>query len=211
MQHLHSDFLCFVYFDELSVKSFNHIMLRRKFRCCQNDFYNSNLTNRLNDNVFFCEKGFKEVTFLAMIWLSFDLVWGFVIGNGSIHAKCVSVEDSFIFILTFTFQSANAFIISSWQLQKYKLMQRCIDMTKDDPGYYSGWSYQVHRLGCPDVQIVRYTHTCHYHPSTTCCLQNQFLDYIHLELDWSSSWSFAQCVFWVLSCFFMKMSDMHSA
>ena len=165
------------------------------------------MTKRFNDDVFY-EKCFKEVTFLAMIWLSFDLVWGFVIGNGSIHAKCVSVEDSFIFILTFTFQSSNAFIICSWQLQKYKLMQRCIDITKDDPGYYSGWSYQVHRLGCPDVQIVRYTHTCHYHPSTTCCLQNQFLDYIHLKLHWSSSWSFAQCVLCV-ACFYMKMSDVH--
>ena len=58
--------------------------------------------------------------------------------------KYVSVEDSFILILTFTFQPVFAFIISTWQLQKYKLMmQRCITVIEDDPCYNSGWSYQI--------------------------------------------------------------------
>ena len=150
---------------------------------------------------------------MILIWLSLESVQGCAICNGSLHAKiCVSWRQLHL--------NTHLHLPSSLCIHYFHLTAAKVQA--DDAKmhwYYWGWSLLQLRmilsntwLSCPDVQIVRYTHTCHYTTTspTTCCLQNQFLDYIHLKLDWSSSWSFAQCVLCV-ACFFMKMSDMHQA
>ena len=101
---------------------------------------------------------------MILIWLSLESVQGCAICNGSLHAK-IFVSWRQLHLNTHL-HLPTSLCIHYFHLTAAKVQADDAKMH----WYYWGWSLLQLRmilsstgLSCPDVRIVRYTHTCHYH------------------------------------------------